>query len=166
LSVVEFTLLQRRVREAEPVRGLPDLAEHLGPVPVDHLRPHHADILDPLRRFDQPGDRVGRQQRVVVEEQDVIGGRGQVRCEAAGQRGGEPDVLVQPDDPLGAEGLLEQMGRIVGGTVVDGEHAEPRMGLVGKAEQALREPRGAVLRHQHDKNARWLDTFCRANARR
>jgi hypothetical protein len=153
LTLIDLSLLEGRVRIAEPVRRHPHLAEHPGLIPVEQLWSHYPDAGRGSGRLHELGNGVRRQGRVVVEQQDVVGRLRHGGGERATDGGGEPLVALQPEHPLGGQGGYQDLGRAVGRTVVYGNHAEPGMGLAGQGGKRPREPCGPILDHEDDQDA-------------
>ncbi len=157
LALVALSFLERRVRVAEPVGRAADLAQDPRIVPVDDLRTHDADpfdALDAFGRLEQAGDGVRGERRVVVHEEQVVGGLrgGKIRRRGEGSR--DAEVLTERDHPALSERLLEELHGAVARPVVHGDDAQTGMALLGERPEALAEPSRGVSRDEHGEHAR------------
>ena len=92
-----------------------------------------------------------------MQDQEVVRllGRGQLDRGLHGA--GHSEVLRQRDDPGLTEGLIQERSGVVGRSVIDGDDAQARMRLRRQRREALVEPGGAVMNHEHDEDARRSD---------
>jgi hypothetical protein len=97
----------------EQVHRLADVAQDRPVVGVEDLRPHHADAIDPLGRFDQRSDGARREDRVVAHHQDVVGPGGSVRPQGGGDGPSEPLSLREADHPLVAQRGPQEVRRAI-----------------------------------------------------
>jgi hypothetical protein len=89
LALVQLALLQGGVRVAEPVGRAPHLPEHPRLVPVDDLGADDAHAfhgLDAFGGLEEAFDGIGRERRVVVHQQEVVGGLGGRELGRGGKR--------------------------------------------------------------------------------
>ena len=158
LALVDLAVLQGRVRMPEAVGGTADLAQEPGLVPVNDLGADDADVLEALdadRRLDEPRDAVGVHRGVVVGDEEVVGGGGgRHRREGRLHGAGDTQVLIEGEDTARSERGLEELVRLVGGGVVDGQDTQSWIGLRGERVQALADPARGVVRHEHGEHRR------------
>jgi hypothetical protein len=142
----------------EAIGGTADLAQEPGLVPVDDLGTHDADVLEALdadRRLDEPRDAVGVHRGVVVGDQEVVGrGGGRHRRQGRLHGAGHAEVLLEGEDATRSERGLEELARLVGGRVVDGQDTQPWIGLCCERVEALADPARGVVRHEHGQHRR------------
>jgi hypothetical protein len=139
---------------AEPVRAEAHLPQLPLPFPIQDLGTHRPDAGNPFRCLDHPVHRGRGQGHVVVEEEDEIRLGGGRELQGPSHGAGEPQILVQPEDPAAAQGPLQQVDGAIGRRVVDGQHAQPPMGLAGQGGEGTAQPCGTVPRHEHGEDAR------------
>jgi hypothetical protein len=153
LALVDLAGLERRVRMSEPVGGASDVAEQSRTIPVHDLRADDADLLDadPDRGLDHPGHGVGVERHPWIDDQHEVRSLRDGTIERVSDRGGEAHPAVVPDHASRAERLEQQVARAVAGRVVDGEDAEPSVGLVGERQEAVTEGRRGSGPDDHDR---------------
>jgi hypothetical protein len=160
LPLVHLAVDERRVRVPERVRRATDLAQDARVVPVDHLRAHDADALDALDALgglEHPGDGIGSERRVVVDDQQVVSRIRHREVDRRADRLGQPRVLGDRQDARRSERLLEQLRRTVVGRHVDRDDRHPRMRLLRERLQTVAQPRDPVADDEHREHGRGSD---------
>ena len=99
LTVVHLPLFQRGVWIAEPVGGEADPAEDPAVLPVEDLGAHDAGP-HLLRRLDQGAYRRGGEDRVVVEEHQVVRLPRHLGMKRFRHRPGEAGVAIKANDAV------------------------------------------------------------------
>jgi hypothetical protein len=135
LTLVPFVLLEGGVGMTEGIHGATHLAEDPWVVPVDHLRSDHTHLfqaVDTLSRLDQARHRVGRQDSIVVQDQQVVGASSCRKLGRGTEGAGDAAVFVEPQDAQLPQRLDEQIPGTVHGVVVDRDDPEARIALRGE----------------------------------
>ena len=149
-----------RRREAVRIDRVADRLQSAGIVPVDELRSDHAAV-GAERLGHQRRDGVGGQSDVVVEEQ--VERRALDRDEHLVRRRGEATVDLEALDEGGRQDLGDAPGRVGAAAVVDDQHREALVVLVGQRLEGVLEPVARIRRDEHRDHRRgseadqWLD---------
>ncbi len=156
LPLIDLARLERGCGMAEAVRGSADIAQRTRIVLVDDLGTDDPHVLDadPDRRLHQPADGIPVERRRRLDDEDEVGAFRHRAVERGANRANGSERPLVPQDASRAERAMEQLPRLLVGSVVDREDAEARVGLVREREQALAQPRGSPgLDHEQREHA-------------
>src|SRR5436190_10595663 len=157
--MIDFVSFEGRVRMTETVSGTSDFAQDMWIVPINDLGTDDADILnvvDSASRLNESFDGIRLENRIVVQDQDVVGFAGGFAIESRRDGGAEAGTLRQAEDPRIPQGLGKDVARPVARPAVDRDYSIARVGLGGQSRQAVAKPRFAVLDDEHDEDTRGL----------
>ena len=145
LPLIDLARLQRGCGMAEAVRGSADIAQRTRIILVDDLGADGPDVLDadPDRGLHQPADGIPVERRRRLDDEDEVGALRHRTVERGANRSNGSERPLVPQDAPRAERAIEQLPRLLVGSVVDREDAEARVRLVRKREQAIAQPRGS-----------------------
>ena len=136
---------------AEAVGRATDVTQRSRIVLVDDLRADDPHVLDtdPHRRLHQPRHRISIERRGRLEDQDEVRALRHRAVERFAHRVGGSEGSLVAQHAARPQRSVEELPRSVVRVIVDGQHAESRVGLVREGEEAIAQP-GCGSRPDHD----------------